>query len=116
MIGSAMLRGKVPSARIFDKCFEVAFVCGKRVGMVRQVRLLVVMSELDDNVIARLQAVENDLPAPFIHETFRASSINRMVGDYHCIIKKDCSTWPHPRSGSAFGSLSAIVESPIMKI
>src|SRR5215471_19069830 len=65
-----------------DKSDQIVSIVRARCGITLRVfALLVVVSELDEDVIALSQSIDNGLPATFIDETLRASTVLRVILD-----------------------------------
>src|SRR5512133_1010198 len=73
-------------ARFAHEPFEVAPVGALRRRVPSRVfRLFVVVAELNEEVVARLQLDERGVPLPFVDEALRASTIDGVVVDKHAV-------------------------------
>ena len=56
--------------------------------MTRRIRLFIIMSELDKNIIPRFYFIKHDSPPPLVNETFGTAAVHGMIVHVHLFTEK----------------------------
>ncbi len=82
--------GVAPLARVSrDEAFEILSIRRVRSGVARGVfDLLVVVAELNEDVVARLERALDRAPLSLVDERLRAAAVHRVVVDRHMLVEE----------------------------